>query len=84
MNAEEIQAFSQSIAFHPIVAIGGLMVLISIARKIDLNHKATKKFTKRVEQATTREVIVRQDDVVKSPSLLQESDLNDLNNSVKA
>ena len=79
MNAEEIQAFSQSIAFHPIVAIGGLMVLISIARKIDLNHQATKKFTERVEQATTR-----QDDAVNSPSLLKESDLNALNNSVKA
>ena len=39
MNADELQAFSQSIALHPVVAIGGLMVLISIARKIDLNHK---------------------------------------------
>ena len=54
MNAEEIQAFSQSIAFHPIVAIGGLMVLISIARKMDLNYKEAKKDIKRVMQAKTK------------------------------
>ena len=39
MNAYEIQQFSQSIAWHPLVAIGGLMILISIARKMDLNYK---------------------------------------------
>ena len=39
MNADEIQVLSQSIAFHPLVAIGGLMVLISIARKMDLTYK---------------------------------------------
>ena len=64
MNAEEIQAFSQSIAFHPIVAIGGLMVLISIARKMDLNYKEAKKDIKRVMQAKTKQVVLIQDKAV--------------------
>ncbi len=43
MNAEEIQSFSQTIAFHPIAAIGGLSILIAIARKKDLDYKEIKK-----------------------------------------
>ena len=39
MNAEEIQLFTQGIAFHQVFAIGGLGVLISLARKIDLEYK---------------------------------------------
>ena len=68
MNAEEIQAFSQSIAFHPIVAIGGLMVLISIARKMDLNYKEAKKDIKRVMQAKTKQVVLIQDKAVNDSS----------------
>ena len=63
MNAEEIQAFSQSIAFHPIVAIGGLMVLISIARKMDLNYKEAKKISSGL-QAKTKQVVLIQDKAV--------------------
>ena len=68
MNAEEIQAFSQSIAFHPIVAIGGLMVLISIARKMDLNYKEAKKDIKRVMQVKTKQVVLIQDKAVNDSS----------------
>ncbi len=39
MNAEEIQLLSQSIAFHPVVAVGGTMALIWIARSKDINYK---------------------------------------------
>ncbi len=42
MNANEVQALSQSISFHQVVAIGGLAVLLSIARKMDLNHQKQK------------------------------------------
>ena len=43
MNAEEIQLFSQSIAFHPIVAVFGLSILISIARRNDLEYKVAQQ-----------------------------------------
>ena len=52
MNAHQISQFSQSIAWHPQVAIGGLMVLISIARWIDIKHK--------------EEVVIQEDIIKKS------------------
>ena len=81
MNAEEIQAFSQSIAFHPIVAIGGLMVLISIARKMDLNYKEAKKDIKRVMQAKTKQVVLIQDKVVNDSLPSNQVDSNNLKTS---
>ena len=81
MNAEEIQAFSQSIAFHPIVAIGGLMVLISIARKMDLNYKEAKKDIKRVMQAKTKQVVLIQDKAVNDSLPSNQVDSNNLKTS---
>ena len=81
MNAEEIQAFSQSIAFHPIVAIGGLMVLISIARKMDLNYKEAKKDIKRVMQAKTKQVVLIQDKAVNDSLTSNQVDSNNLKTS---
>ena len=81
MNAEEIQAFSQSIAFHPIVAIGGLMVLISIARKMDLNYKEAKKDIKRVMQAKTKQVVLIQDKAVNDSLSSFQVDSNNLKTS---
>ena len=43
MNADEISRFSESIAWHPVVAIGGLMILVSIARRMDLKYKEDLK-----------------------------------------
>ena len=43
MNADEIFQFSESIAWHPVVAIGGLMILVSIARRMDLKYKEDLK-----------------------------------------
>ena len=81
MNAEEIQAFSQSIAFHPIVGIGGLMVLISIARKMDLNYKEAKKDIKRVMQAKTKQVVLIQDKAVNDSLPSNQVDSNNLKTS---
>ncbi len=81
MNAEEIQAFSQSIAFHPIVAIGGLMVLISIARKMDLNYKEAKKDIKRVMQSKTKQVVLIQDKAVNDSLSSFQVDSNNLKTS---
>ena len=43
MNADEIFQFSESIVWHPVVAIGGLMILVSIARRMDLKYKEDLK-----------------------------------------
>ena len=48
MSAEEIQFISKSIALHPIFAVGGLLVLISIARRINIKHKEELETSKRL------------------------------------
>ncbi len=43
MNADEIFQFSESIVWHPVVAIGGLMILVFIARRMDIKYKEDLK-----------------------------------------
>ena len=82
MDAQEIQSLSQSIALHPILAIGGLMVLISIGRKIDLNYKEANKNAEWLKQMTAEQSISRQDAVANDPSSSLEIDSHDLNTSI--
>jgi len=82
MKAVEIQAFSQSIAFHPVMAIGGLMVLISIARDMDLNYKEVKNNTAPTKQTITeRKTIPIQDQIVNDSSLSFKTDADNSNTS---
>ena len=53
MNADEISQFSESIALHPVVAIGGLMILVSIARRMDLKYKEDLKVVENDSQEST-------------------------------
>jgi len=53
MNADEISQFSESIAWHPVVAIGGLMILVSIARRMDLKYKEDLKVVENDSQEST-------------------------------
>ena len=53
MNADEIFQFSESIVWHPVVAIGGLMILVSIARRIDLKYKEDLKVVENDSQEST-------------------------------
>ncbi len=57
MNAEEIQIYSQSIAFHPLVAIGSLMILIFIARRNDIKHKISIKRNQELEQSLSDPIL---------------------------
>lgn len=82
MNAEEIQAFSQSIAFHPLIAIGGLMILISIARKMDLNYKEEKKVAGLLLQSPQETNILKKDKYANSESYSLDIASNDLTTSM--
>ena len=55
MTSEEVQLVSQSIAFHPVAVVAGLMVLMYISRR---NYYKSQTTAEKMNTKSSQEIVV--------------------------